>query len=392
MKKVVELKKVEWEEEDGKTTRVLECFWRCVTDLSACWKLYDFAGFNQHQNCPFCDVEDTKQRSDLDLIWGTWDWKEAGGKKEKLKNLMGMSLKLYCVCSLHMMMRVVNYLVSWLYGVFGEGCQERKFKKFFERIGVGWTAYEDLETGKRRFKSYGGAECKKILEHSRELDGMLKKYEDEIKQWKIGEEKKKEKPKKKKLGKKGNKGKGKGKGKEKGKGKGGKKEKEKEKEKEKRKEEKNEEVIDRAERGGGMKARRAQKGQETRKQNMKQERRNKKEKEEEEEEKKKTLNQEREQRLLKRQTSAVTRKDKEEEEEEEEREKEKEKEKEKEEEEEKEKEKECGWRGYEREEKEGEREVDNLSTCGCVIQLYLWENTQFIEIREFGWGFLMLTS
>ena len=52
----------------------------------------------------------------------------------------------------------------------------------------------------------------------------------------------------------------------------------------------------------------------------------------------------------------------------------------------------CGWRGYEREEKEGEREVDNLSTCGCVIQLYLWENTQFIEIREFGWGFLMLTS
>ena len=39
-----------------------------------------------------------------------------------------------------------------------------------------------------------------------------------------------------------------------------------------------------------------------------------------------------------------------------------------------------------------EREVDNLSTCGCVIQLYLWENTQFIEIREFGWGFLMLTS
>ena len=50
------------------------------------------------------------------------------------------------------------------------------------------------------------------------------------------------------------------------------------------------------------------------------------------------------------------------------------------------------WRGYEREEKEGEREVDNLSTCGCVIQLYLWENTRFIEIREFGWGFLMLTS
>ena len=52
----------------------------------------------------------------------------------------------------------------------------------------------------------------------------------------------------------------------------------------------------------------------------------------------------------------------------------------------------CGWRGYEREEKEGEREVDNLSTWGCVIQLYLRENTQFIKIREFGWGFLMLTS
>ena len=42
--------------------------------------------------------------------------------------------------------------------------------------------------------------------------------------------------------------------------------------------------------------------------------------------------------------------------------------------------------------RERERGWINLSTCGCVIQLYLWENTQFIEIREFGWGFLMLTS
>ena len=45
----------------------------------------------------------------------------------------------------------------------------------------------------------------------------------------------------------------------------------------------------------------------------------------------------------------------------------------------------------ERRRRERERLI-NLSTWGCVIQLYLWENTQFIEIREFGWGFLMLTS
>ena len=45
----------------------------------------------------------------------------------------------------------------------------------------------------------------------------------------------------------------------------------------------------------------------------------------------------------------------------------------------------------ERRRRERERLI-NLSTCGCVIQLYLWENTQFIEIREFGWGFLMLMS
>ena len=37
----------------------------------------------------------------------------------------------------------------------------------------------------------------------------------------------------------------------------------------------------------------------------------------------------------------------------------------------------------ERRRRERERLI-NLSTCGCVIQLYLWENTQFIEIREFG--------
>ena len=40
----------------------------------------------------------------------------------------------------------------------------------------------------------------------------------------------------------------------------------------------------------------------------------------------------------------------------------------------------------ERRRRERERLI-NLSTCGCVIQLYLWENTRFIEIREFGWGF-----
>ena len=45
----------------------------------------------------------------------------------------------------------------------------------------------------------------------------------------------------------------------------------------------------------------------------------------------------------------------------------------------------------ERRRRERERLI-NLSTCGCMIQLYLWENTQFIEIREFGWGFLMLMS
>ena len=45
----------------------------------------------------------------------------------------------------------------------------------------------------------------------------------------------------------------------------------------------------------------------------------------------------------------------------------------------------------ERRRRERERLI-NLSTCGCVIQLYLWENTQFIEIREFGWGFLMLNK
>ena len=33
----------------------------------------------------------------------------------------------------------------------------------------------------------------------------------------------------------------------------------------------------------------------------------------------------------------------------------------------------------ERRRRERERLI-NLSTCGCMIQLYLWENTQFIEI------------
>ena len=52
----------------------------------------------------------------------------------------------------------------------------------------------------------------------------------------------------------------------------------------------------------------------------------------------------------------------------------------------------CGWRGYEERRRRERERLINLSTCGCVIQLYLWENTQFIEIREFGWGFLMLMS
>ena len=50
----------------------------------------------------------------------------------------------------------------------------------------------------------------------------------------------------------------------------------------------------------------------------------------------------------------------------------------------------CGWRGYEERRRRERERLINLSTWGCMIQLYLWENTQFIEIREFGWGFLML--
>ena len=35
----------------------------------------------------------------------------------------------------------------------------------------------------------------------------------------------------------------------------------------------------------------------------------------------------------------------------------------------------CGWRGYEERRRRERERLINLSTCGCVIQLYLWENT-----------------
>ena len=186
--------------------------WLCISDMAACWKVYLFGGVKKPKNCPFCDVFGAQERGKVwDESWGTW---KEGYSKEFLTNLMGIGMEDFCICSLHMLLRVVNYLISRLYsfGLDGNGDWfAKKLEKLLRELGVGWNLYED-KTGALRLKAYGGQECKKILENAEKFDKLIeenkmvlsravKKLEEEQeKKTKKKSEKKKQQDKEKKEG------------------------------------------------------------------------------------------------------------------------------------------------------------------------------------------------
>ena len=122
--------------------------WLCVADLAACWKIYLFGGFRDGNNCPFCDVDGPDERGKVfDSCWGTW---KEGYSKEGLESVMGLSLSDFCICSLHMMLRVVNYLVSRLCLLCMDGRKDtlvQELAGLLEKVGAGWRMYEDKDGG-----------------------------------------------------------------------------------------------------------------------------------------------------------------------------------------------------------------------------------------------------
>ena len=167
--------------------------WLCVADLAACWKIYLFGGFRDGNNCPFCDVDGPDERGKVfDSCWGTW---KEGYSKEGLESVMGLSLSDFCICSLHMMLRVVNYLVLRLCLLCMDGRKDtlvQELAGLLEKVGAGWRMYEDKD-GERQLKSYSGAECKKILEHVGEFNAFLHKNKKIIKEAIENEKEKKKK-------------------------------------------------------------------------------------------------------------------------------------------------------------------------------------------------------
>ena len=89
-----------------------------VLDMSACWKVYSFGGFNVEDNCPFCDVMGSKERADMKKECDTWS------REEELVSVMGVPINRFCICSLHLLLRVIGFYVQWMYELFVKSKRE----------------------------------------------------------------------------------------------------------------------------------------------------------------------------------------------------------------------------------------------------------------------------
>ena len=88
--------------------------------MSSCWVVYNFVGFNKPFNCPYCDVKNVAERSDMTKHWTTWS------KAKKLTSIFGTDLKAFVFCLLHALLQIIEYFMQWLYEKLDETKQMDK--------------------------------------------------------------------------------------------------------------------------------------------------------------------------------------------------------------------------------------------------------------------------
>jgi hypothetical protein len=139
-----------------------------VTDLSSCWVLYRFGGAQVHGNCIYCDVGSPADRADMNKKWETWS------RKVKLESIFGTGDKDFVFCTLHLLLRVIEFFMQWVYEKVDEHKHFDKFCRVMtEDVHVGFKVYEDHTRGGIRVKSYNGGQSLKILSQIEKITPLV---------------------------------------------------------------------------------------------------------------------------------------------------------------------------------------------------------------------------
>jgi hypothetical protein len=139
-----------------------------VTDLSSCWVVYRFGGAKVHGNCIYCDVGSPADRADMNLKWETWS------RKVKLESVFGTGDKDFVFCTLHLLLRVIEFFMQWVYEKVDEHKHFDKLCRVMsEDVHVGFKVYEDHIRGGMRVKSYNGGQCSKILSQIEKITPLV---------------------------------------------------------------------------------------------------------------------------------------------------------------------------------------------------------------------------
>jgi len=118
-----------------------------VADLKMCWLFYEFGGPHVEDNCPYCDVCGPVERMDMAKDWKTWS------RAEDVKGLFGVGLDCFCICTLHMLLRIVEFFVQWLYNKMKKKCLGTLALTMIQKVGVGFKVYEKQKGGEDRLSS-----------------------------------------------------------------------------------------------------------------------------------------------------------------------------------------------------------------------------------------------
>jgi hypothetical protein len=129
-----------------------------VADLKTCWQVFNFGGFSSNSNCPYCKVVNAKERANHHRHWKTWS-------RPKLVSFLGLTNEQFIFCTLHLVIRCVEFFLQNVYDKVVKTAEEAKLAYIMVHdIGVGWKLYEGGTKKKGlRVRSFTGTQYRKIL-------------------------------------------------------------------------------------------------------------------------------------------------------------------------------------------------------------------------------------
>jgi hypothetical protein len=138
-----------------------------TTDLSSCWVIFNFAGSHSRGNCIYCDVDRAADRGVLTKKWATWS------RVPALTTCFGVPATSYVFCTLHALLRVIEFLMQWVFEKVADGKKLNDLYRIMTTdLGVGFKLYTDKKDNVR-VQSYNGGQCAKILANVEKIVGLV---------------------------------------------------------------------------------------------------------------------------------------------------------------------------------------------------------------------------